>query len=240
MLPILKVSAEELPKRALVVGDPARAERVAARLDGMRELGRNREYVTFRGAHRGIDLVVASHGVGAAGAAICFEELCRGGVRTIIRAGTAGGMQPEVVDGDLVIATAAVRNEGYTSHVVPLAFPAAASVDVTVALRATALGMGVKAVEGVVLTTAIFYSHDVLGSDLASWQKAGVVAVEMECAALFVVAAQHRVRAGAILTIDGNPLRQIEEGTSGYDPYRNVVTDAVERMIEVALDALVK
>jgi uridine phosphorylase len=112
-------------------------------------------------------------------------------------------------------------------------------VDVTLALRAAASLHGVKAAEGVVLTTAIFYSHDVLGSDLLSWQKAGVVAVDMECAALFVVASQYRAAAGAILAIDGNPLRQIEEGNPGYDPHRKVVTDAVERMINVALDALV-
>ena len=100
-LPILGVRAGDLPTRSLVVGDPARAEKAAARLDGARELARTREYVTFVGQHQGTRVAVVSHGVGSAGAAVCFEELYRAGAELVIRAGTAGGMQPDVLDGHL-------------------------------------------------------------------------------------------------------------------------------------------
>lgn len=239
LLPLLRLRAGDVPRRMLVVGDPARAELVARRLDGGKEVTRNREYALFAGRHRDFDLGVISHGVGSSGAAVCFEELCRAGAEWIIRAGTAGGMQPDVLDGALVIARAAVRDEGLTNHLVPPAFPAVADVDVVVALRGAAAAVARDVVEGIVLSSDLFYPHAVLGSELPMWQRAGVVAVEMECAALFVTAALHGVAAGAILTVDGNPLAAGDDDMSGYDPRREVVTSAVEEMIGIALDALV-
>ena len=88
------------------------------------------------------------------------------------------------------------------------------------------------------LTSDLFYPHPVLGSDLGLWQRAGVVAVEMECAALFVVSSQYEVESGAILAIDGNPLTQGNEDMTRYDPHRDVVRQTVDAVIRVALDAL--
>ena len=175
-LPIISVQSSELPEAMVVVGDPGRAERAAQLLDSPRLLGHNREYVSYVGTYRGSTVGVISHGVGAPGAAACFEELFRGGVRRVVRAGTAGGMQPSVTDG-----------------VVPKGFPAVADRGLSSAL-VEAAG---DAHEGIVLTSAVFYPHQVLGSDLEMWQRAGVVAVEMECAALFVTASLHGAPAAA-------------------------------------------
>lgn len=239
-LPIIGARAGDLPPRMLVVGDPRRARMVAERLDDPVEVAHNREYLTISGNYAGQPVGVTSHGVGAAGAMVCFEELCRGGVERLIRAGTAGGMQPRVRDGALVIATAAVRSEGVTSQLVPLGFPASASVDTVQALRsaAGAAAPDRPVEEGVVLSSAVFYPHDVIGGDLALWQRAGVVAVEMEAAALFITAALHGVEAGAVLAVDGNPLADEDVEMSGYDPHRSIVTEAVGDMIGVALTAL--
>ena len=234
--PVLRVTPGEIPTRAVVVGDPERAEKVAARLDGVRELGRFREYVTFAGSHDGVDVVVASHGVGASGASLCFEELHQAGVRRIIRAGTCGGLQADVDDGDLVVATGAIRDDGLTTGLVPPTFPALASVDVVMSLRRSIGEVGHRSHEGIVLTNAVFYSHDVLGSSLAQWAKAGAVAVEMECAALFVIGALNGTEVGAVLVSDGNPLHGEKDG---YNPHRQVVHDAVDVMIGVALDAVI-
>lgn len=233
-LPIIAVRAGDMPEAMVVVGDPARAEKAAALLDGARLLGRNREFVSYTGRYQGSEMGVISHGVGASGAATCFEELCRGGVRRIVRAGTAGGMQPGVSDGDLVVATGAVRADGYTRGVVPEGYPAVADRRLTTALAEAAD----DAHEGIVLTSAVFYPHDVLGSDLRRWQKAGVVAVEMESAALFVVASLHGVAAGAILAIDGNPLAEEDTDMAGYDPDRAIVHAAVDRALHAAFTAL--
>lgn len=239
VLPILGVRTDLIPERVLVVGDPARAERLAARIDEGRVVSRNREYVLVHGVHRGVSIGVVSHGVGSAGAGVCFEELCRGGATRIIRAGTCGGMQPQVRDGAIVIGSAAVREDGLTPRLVPPTFPAVAAVDVVLALRQAAAAAAADVHEGIVLTGDLFYPHDVLGSDLAMWARAGVVAVEMEAAALLVTAALHGVAAGVILAADGNPLAEADEDMSGYDPHRQVVTDAVDTMLGIALDALV-
>lgn len=236
-LPLLGLDAADVPTRVLVVGDPARAASAAGRLDAVVHLGTNREYATYVGARDGVEIGVISHGVGAAGAGVCFEELCRAGVTRMIRAGTCGGMQPDVVDGDLVIATAAVREDGLTERLVPMSFPAVADPGVVAALRAAAEGVD-RVHHGVVLTHAVFYPSEVVGSDLARWQRTGVVAVEMEVAALFVIASLHGREAGAILAVDGNPLATADDDMSGYDPHRDVVTAAVDRMLDVAFDAL--
>ena len=236
-LALLRIRAGDVPERVVVVGDPARAEHLASRLDGARELARNREYVTFEGHVGGQRIGVVSHGVGSAGATVCFEELCRGGARRIIRAGTAGGMQPHVGDGALVVARGAARDEGVTAKLVPVAFPAIADVHEVLALRSAAAAVGRDVIEGVVLTSDVFYPHAVLGSDLPLWQRAGVIAVEMECAALLITAALHGVAAGAILAIDGNPLAAEDDDMSGYDPHREVVSRAVDEMLGIALAA---
>jgi uridine phosphorylase len=239
-LPILGFRAGDLPKRVLVVGDPNRAEKAARQLQDVKELGRTREYVSFAGVHRGTEVAVVSHGVGSAGAAVCFEELFRAGAERVIRAGTAGGMQPNILDGQLVVATAAVRTDGFTQQVVPMEYPAVADHQVVDSLLGAGQAAGLEIHHGIVLTLASFYPHQVLGSSLPMWQRAGVVAVEMEVAALFVLATLHGSSAGAILVIDGNPLVEKDDSMEGYNPNRPVVHEAVERMITIGLDALVR
>ena len=217
------------------MGEPDRAKLAAAQLQETRLLGSYREYVTYGGKHKGVDVAVSSHGVGAPGAAISFEELARAGAKRIIRTGTCGGLDVEVYDGDLVIVTGAIREDGVTNSMVPASFPAAASVDITLALRQAAEASGNRAHEGVVLTHSLFYPGKVLGGDLEFWNRAGAIAVEMECAALFVNGALNSVETGAILAADGNPLHREKV----YDPHRTLVHDAVETMIGIGLDALV-
>ena len=106
-------------------------------------------------------------------------------------------------------------------------------------MRTAASAAGVNVREGTILTSDLFYPHDVLGSDLPLWQKAGVIAVEMEAATLFVVCALHGVEAGAVLAVDGNPLEQDEGNMDTYDPHREVVSQAVEQSIRVGLEALI-
>ncbi|MPZ51441.1 MAG: purine-nucleoside phosphorylase [Acidimicrobiia bacterium] len=233
-LPIIGVHSRDLPEAMVVVGDPIRAEKAAEMLDDVHLLARNREYVSYVGSYEGASVGVISHGVGSPGAAICFEELFRGGVKRVVRAGTAGGMQPEVQDGDLVIATGAVRTDGYTQGIVPEGFPAVADRGLTTAL----VDAAAETHEGIVLTSAVFYPQQVIGSDLELWQRSGVMAVEMEAAALFVLASLHGVAAGAIFAIDGNPLDDDDSDMSGYDPDRDVVHQAVDRALHAAFAAV--
>ncbi len=236
-LPVLRVLPSQLTPSALVVGDPARAEEAAALLDGPTRLAVSREYTTYAGTFAGVPITVCSHGVGSPGARICFEELARGGVRRIIRAGTCGALQPDIADGELVLATAAVRDEGTTPRLLPLAVPAVADLAVLSALQREVSRRDLHARRGVVHTTDTFYPSPVTPSDLAAWQAGGALAVEMELSALLITAALHGIAAGGIFTVDGNVTKSAPD-MSDYDPYRDVVLRGKALMLEIALHVL--
>lgn len=242
VLPLTRIPMAELAPNVVAVGDPQRARAVGERLEGARELASNREYVSIGGTYHGVPVTVVSHGVGGPGAGVAFEELCRGGARRIIRAGTAGGLQPHVGDGAVVVATAAVREDGLSDLLVPPGFPAVADARLTIALEDAARSAGLgddRLHRGVVYSNAAFYSHNVLGSRLELWQRAGCVAVEMEAAALFVITALHGVAAAAVLAVDGNPLASDDTAMENYDPFRAVVRDAIAAVVTAALEAAV-
>lgn len=235
-LPILRVAPRDLASVAIVVGDPDRARATAALLDDPVEIGSNREYLTLAGSRDGVSLIVASHGVGAPGANVCFAELFRGGVDTVIRAGTCGGIVEGVGDGDLVIATAAVREDGASDQLISPAYPAVADRRVVEALAATAARSGIACREGLIVTEATFYP----GAYPPRWQgytEYGALAVEMEMSALFVMASMHGVRAGGITAVDGNLVETRNPDMSDYDPDRDVVRRAVSSMLEIAVQA---
>lgn len=237
MLTNLKVDPEQLPKRVIVCGDPKRAALIASKLDDQRQIGENREYHSYAGTWKGVEVAVVSHGVGAPGAAVCFEELAKGGVQVIIRVGTAGSYQKEIETGSLVISSAAVRQDGLTSQLVPAGFPAVANRYVVDALvqAAGANASDLKVFEGITLTLDVFYSG-VLEFPHKLYQKAGVLAVEMENTALFVIAALRGMKAGSILAIDGYADADLLES---YNPHTNVMAQAIEAEALIALDAVI-
>lgn len=241
-LPLLLARASQIADRALVVGDPMRAEACAGLLDDVEEVGNFREYRTFTGAYHGRKVTICSHGVGGSGASIAFHELFIGGVKTVIRAGTCGAMQKGIVDGSLVIATGAVRNDGTTPMLIPIEYPAVAHFQVVNALLEACNQKEVKhPVTGVVLTNANFYPG-LIKAPKEMWIEAGLVAEEMEMATLLVMAGLRGLRAGGIFVTDGN-LAENQTKTAmddfSYDPHRDVVRKGIERMLEIALLALV-
>lgn len=241
VLPILEVRAADVAPRALVVGDPHRVPDVATHLEEVRELGNAREYVTIVGRYRGVPVTVASHGVGASGAAVCFEELARAGVTRMLRAGTCGGLRPSVEAGDLVVGTAAIRDDGLTDRLLAPEWPAVADAALTLELQRTATAAatdrGVHV--GVVHTAANFYPDPHADEQRwAGYARAGAVAIEMEYSALLVVAHLHGIAAGGIFTADGN-LLAAEEDMSDYAPGRAVVAAGKAAMLGAALEALV-
>lgn len=236
LLPILKVMENSLPPHVLVCGDPERASQIAHRLKDSQEVAWNREYRTFTGTYKGVPLAVCSHGVGAAGAAVCFEELIRAGARYIIRVGTAGSLNLGIRDGDLVIAQAAIREDGLTAQLIPQSYPAVADPKLMQVLAEAAKEQSLKVASGIVLTVGAFYPGllDLPNNMMA---QANAKAVEMECSTLFVIASLRGVAAGAILAIDG---LAIEFDGSDYNPHREQVTQAIQGAIDIALEALAR
>lgn len=230
---------------ALLPGDPGRVEKIAAYLDNPRFLAVNREYTTYIGELCGEKVLVMSTGMGGPSTAIGVEELYRTGVDTFIRIGTCGGMQTEVIGGDLVIATGSIRMEGTTREYVPIEFPAVPDLKVTNSLVEAAEKLGKTYHAGIVQSKDSFYGqHDPdrmpvsyeLNNKWQAWIKAGCLASEMEGAALFVVSSVLRARAGAIFSCVWNQER-VKLGLS--NPEVHDTSDAIDTAIE-ALKILIE
>ena len=238
-LPHIGVPTGSVSPNVLVCGDPGRATRIAQHLAEASLLGEKREYRSYQGRFSGWPVTVCSHGIGAPGAAIAFEELIAAGARRIIRVGTCGGLQPEIHAGDLVVAMAAVDNTGYGRAAVPEGFPVVADLDLTWALRMTAAENGRSCPTGIVLTSDNFYPGvpTLFTPNYKTLATANVLAVEMECAALFIIGSLRSVQTAAILAVDGNVLQSGEEMES-FNPDDSSVKMAVDTAAIIALHAL--
>ncbi len=204
-------------KYVILPGDPGRCEAIAAYLDGAERIASNREFTTFTGTLNGERVSVTSTGIGGPSAAIAMEELRAVGADTFVRVGTCGGIAMQVCAGDLVIAGSAVRMEGTSREYAPIEFPAAANFDITAALKAEAEAMETPFHLGVVQCKDSFYGQhapermpvaDELLSKWEAWKRLGVLASEMESAALFTVAAALGVRCGTVLMTVWNKDRE--------------------------------
>ncbi len=232
--PHIHLSPDARYQRAVVCGAPERAELIASKLKGSKKIAENREYVSYLGNYNGASILVTSHGVGSAGAAICFNELMNVGVKTIVRLGTAGGLQDDAKIGDIIIPTAAVREDGVTRLMIDLSFPAMADLELTTNLIKAHRDGKVRAKSGIILTSDLFYPS-LLPTKYELFQKAGVIAVEMECSALFVTALLRKVKAASVLVLDGNPLKWNE---GNYNPQSKDMAASIDRAAEVILKVL--
>ena len=201
----------------ILPGDPGRCERIAAYFDNPVKVGHNREYVTYTGTLDGVRVSVTSTGIGGPSAAIALEELTAIGAHTFVRVGTCGGIAEQVMGGDLVIATGAVRHEGTSREYAPIEYPATSDYEVLNALAGAAKAGALPFHVGVVQCKDSFYGqHDPARMPVASallekweaWKRLGVLASEMESAALFVAAAALGVRCGACFVAVWNQERR--------------------------------
>jgi len=198
---------------ALLPGDPGRVPLLAEALDDPRPVAQKREFTTWCGALDGELVTVTSTGIGCPSAAIAVEELARVGVETVIRVGTAGGMQQHVLPGELVVVEAAVRDEGTSPQYVPLAYPAVADLEVTAALRDGVRQAGLPHHVGIAHSKDSFYGQrepermpvaPELQARWRAWIAGGVLCSEMEAAAIYVVARVLGLRAGGVMLVAGN------------------------------------
>jgi uridine phosphorylase len=206
----LHLTAGQIPATILMPGDPDRVLRMAATWDDARELAYHREYRSAAGTYKGVPIGAISSGIGAPGLEIAAHEFATIGGRTIIRVGTCGALREEIAPGDLIVPAAAVRRDGTADRYLPLDHPAFADPEVYMALIEACERLGYRYHTGIVCSVGSFYvgqerpvtggfwqsAADGLIEDLA---KAGVVCLEMECSALFVLARLFGMRSGAVL-----------------------------------------
>ncbi len=209
----IKCREGDVGKYVILPGDPGRCESIASFFDNPVLVARNREYTTYTGTLLGEKVSVTSTGIGGASASIAMEELFELGAHTFIRVGTCGGMQPNVHGGDCVIATGAVRMEGTSREYAPIEFPAVADFGVTTALVDAAKAMEIRYHTGVVQCKDAFYGQHApdsmpvsyeLNAKWEAWKRLGVLASEMESAAMFTVAAARAVRCGSVFHVVWN------------------------------------
>jgi uridine phosphorylase len=227
-------SRENVYRKVIVCGSPERANFLSTKLNDATALAKNREYHSYLGKFKGENILVMSHGVGSSGAAICFHELMDVGAEVILRLGTAGGLYEGTAPGDIVVAVGAVRKDGVSPLMIPIGYPAVPDLALTTELIANAKKHDPKAKSGVIVSSDLFYPGP-LGDDLALFSKAGCVAVEMECATLFVCGRLRNVATAALVVLDGNPLKWNE---GHYDPAGNAVSSSIERCASIALQTL--
>lgn len=230
----------DVGRYVLLPGDPGRCEKIAKYFDGPAHVRTNREFCTWTGTLLGEKVSVTSTGIGGPSAAIAMEELCNIGADTFIRVGTCGGIKLDVTSGDVVIATGAVRMEGTSREYAPIEFPAVADLAIANALADAAKKLGKRWHAGVVQSKDSFYgqhSPEVmpvsyeLQNKWEAWKRLGVLASEMESAALFTVAARRDVRCGAVFHVIWNQ----ERNAAGLDQTRDENTESA---IKVGVEAL--
>ena len=236
----LKIKEGDVGKYVILCGDPGRCEKVAKYFDDARFVNSNREFTIYTGYLNGEMVSVCSTGIGGPSAAIALEELIHCGAHTFIRVGTSGGMALEVMGGDLVIGTGAIRMEGTTREYAPIEYPAVADFHVVQALVEATAKFPVRSHVGVLQCKDSFYGqHDPetmpVGYELKdkwdAWIKCGALASEMESAALFIVGSIRKVRVGSIMTVFANQTRR----AMGLDDPQNYDTEAG---IQVTVEAI--
>jgi DeoD family purine-nucleoside phosphorylase len=189
--------------RVLLPGDPGRALMLAeSLLDGPKMFNHNRGLWGYTGlAPDGEPLTIQSTGMGGPSAAIVIHELIDLGVRRLLRVGTCGALAHGLALGDLVIVTEAIAADG-TSRALGAGERVSASRDLLEAVITAAEPPfredGNAIHEGVIVTSDVFY--DVRGLE-PGWAAEGALAVEMEAATLFALAAARGVQAAALLVV---------------------------------------
>jgi uridine phosphorylase len=209
------VAPGEVSTIALLPGDPFRVPLVAEYLDDVREVAHKREHRTMVGTYRGHPITVTSTGMGCPSTSIAGEELARCGVTSFIRVGSTGALQPGIAPGDLIVSQGSFRNDGTTDMYAPKGYPAVPDLEITLSLersarlRAPAHDLAVHA--GLNVTDDAFYAESPAWTEQMSGL--GLLNVEMESSAMFVVARLRGLRAGMICAVSSN----LVAGTSVYD-----------------------
>jgi uridine phosphorylase len=180
--------------RAIIMGDPARVDTIAALMENVQEWAYNREYKSIVGEYRGKKILAMSTGIGAPSAGIGVEELHRVGVHYVVRVGSAGAMQKGIGLGKLIIAEGVVREDGLSKRYVPEIYPAVPSYR----LMNLAHKYAPEAVYGIVRSHDGFYTDD-NADDEAFWSGKGIVGSDMESGILMVIGRQRGMETLSIL-----------------------------------------
>lgn len=232
----------DVGKYVILTGDPKRCVKIAQYFDDAYLAADNREYITYTGFIENEKVSVSSTGIGGPSAAISVEELSAIGAEYFIRVGTCGGISLDVMGGDVIIPTGAIRQEGTTLQYVPIDYPAIADFEVVAALKEAADELNAKKHIGIIQSKDSFYGQHSpermpvsyeLQNKWEAWKKAGVLGSEMECSAIFTVGSVLGKKTGAVLTVLWNQERR----AIGFS---DTEMSDTEQAIKIAVNAIKK
>lgn len=233
------VTREEIGDAAILIGDPARIDRIAGHLDDPVFPAVSRGLRTVTGRRGGRRVTAAAFGMGAPIATIVLHELYALGIRTFLRIGTAMAIPPAGL-GDFVLADGALRADGTSNSYAPLGYPAIADFELNTALR-NRLAAGDRTWHaGIFGTWDGFYTEmfglsgarrEMIGSLKQDIERMGLIGTDMETSALLVAARILGARASTlcVATVDAHTQEKISD---------DAMARAELELFEVALDAL--
>ncbi len=231
--PHLAAEPGDYADTVLMPGDPLRARYIATTyLDDVRPVTEVRNMLGFTGTYRGRPISVQGSGMGVPSMQIYATELIQEfGVRRIVRVGSCGALQDELDLGDVVVALAAGTDSTVNRRRLEgRDFPAAADYGLLRAVVDEAGVKGLTARVGTVFTSDFFYEPE--GSDtFALLERYGFLAVEMEAAGLYGVAAEYGAAALTVATVSDQLKRgehlSTEDRQTSFDDMIALVLDAV-------------
>ena len=231
--PHINATPEDFAKTVLMPGDPLRAKFIAENfLENARLVNSVRGINGYTGTYKGVPVSVMASGMGMPSIAIYSYELFNFfGVENIIRIGSAGSTNRDIAVRDIVIGMGACTNSNFSDQYnLQGNFSAICSYDLLEKCVETAKDMKVKYHVGNLLSSDVFYNDD--STATLNWAKMGVMAVEMEAAALYMNAARAGKNALAVCTISDHILTG-EETTA--EERQNSFTDMMKLALETAI-----
>lgn len=229
---------------AVLPGDPARVKPLACALDqDAKKIAEHREYTSYLANVDGQSVLVCSTGIGGPSCSIAIEELAQLGLKYFIRVGTTGAIQENIHLGDVIIAKAAVREDGASKHYAPIAYPAVASMRLSAYFMHAAEEKKIPNHVGVVVSSDTFYAGQErydsyskyvqrsLQGSLKEWQALNVMSFEMEAATLFTMCNVFNLEAACLLGV-------IAHRTTSESVQDNAFVTAKENWTTVLINGL--
>ena len=237
--PHINACPEDFASTVIMPGDPLRSKFIAENyLEGARLINNVRGIQGYTGKYDGVRISVMASGMGMPSIGIYSYELYNFfGVENIIRAGSAGGMSEKVALRDIVLGMGASTNGNFAhQYGLPGNYSAVCSYKLLKRCAETAENMKLSYIVGQILSSDTFYNDE---DDLpesrrttALWSKMGILAVEMEAAALYMNAARSGKNALAVCTVSDHLLTG--EATSAEER-QNSFTDMIELCLKTAV-----
>lgn len=230
--PHIAARKEQVAETVLMPGDPLRAKFIAETfLESYECVNSVRNMLGYTGEYKGKRLSVFGGGMGMPSVGIYSYELFNFyDVKNIIRIGTAGTISDRVNLRDVVVGIGASTDSAYAhQYNLPGTYSAICDFDLARAAVEAGEKMGISTVTGNILSSDVFYDDDATAFD--RWRKMGVLAVEMEAAALYMNAARAGKKALCLLTISddiyGKKSLSVEDRQMGF-------TDMMKIALEIA------